>query len=113
MYRIIVMIVVAALIPMQVFAVDFSGFSKGTSTEYVVPRVPDKTPEPLDQVLVERPLSQPPKAPVGEKSATNWWLWGGVGLAIIVGSALAFSGGGGGSSSSGPPPSTTTVTGSW
>lgn len=121
MCRIMSMIMLAVLFPMQVHAVDLSGFNKGTSTEYVVPRTPEnKTPEELERQKIEEQLAAaPPKPIVVDKSPTNWWLWGSIGLAVLVGSALAFSGGGGGGGNSPPPsggggtPTTSTVSGAW
>ncbi len=115
MNRIITIIVLATFFPMQLYAVDFSGFNDSTSTEYFVPNSPDRKPEPKwdDPRLSNKIMEEPPKS--AENSGTNWWLWGGLGLAAVAGGLIALAAGGGKSSGSsgGGVGGTTTVTGSW
>jgi hypothetical protein len=113
MCRVIAVIFLAVLFPLQVNAASFGGFNSGFQTDYVIPRAPEKkTPEEIEQQkLAEQLAVQAPKPAAVDKSPTNWWLWGGVGLAVLVGSALAFSGGGGGGGSSSNPPASTNNSG--
>ncbi len=117
MIRVIAMIVLTTFYPMQLYAIDFSGFNTDTQIEYFVPRPPDKPQVQRDNQLAEKILADPPKAAVAESSGTNWWLWGGL-AAVAVGVIAVVAGGGGGgggstSSSSGGGKTTTTVSGSW
>lgn len=97
---------------MQLYAIDLRGLSQDTQIEYFVPRTPDKPQE-----LTEKILGEPPKGTDTTNSGTNWWLWGGIGLAVVaVGvAALASSGSKSGDSTggSGGSGTSTTVTGSW
>lgn len=117
MNRVITLVVLATFIPMQLYALDFSGLGSDTQIEYSVPRGPDQIRVQPDKKLSDKILEKPPKAVEVESSGTNWWMWGG--LAVVAGGvvALAASGGKSGGSSSGGGggggSTTTTVTGSW
>lgn len=112
MIRIFIIIVLTVISPLQLYAADFRGFSQDTQIEYFVPRPPDRP-----QGLSEKILENPPKGTDAESSGTNWWLWGGLGLAVVAGGIAAIASIGsksGGSPAAGPGgTATTTVTGSW
>lgn len=116
MIRAISIMMLAALLPEQLYAYDFRGLSTDTQMEYFVPRPSDKPQEQNDRKLTEKIREEPPKGADAENSGTNWWLWGGLGLAAVAGGLAALvsvgSKGGGSTVSSGGS-TTTTVTGSW
>jgi hypothetical protein len=120
MNKLITAIVLATLLPMQSYAaiqLDFDPVEQEhLGSPSTAPATPVLKPQiaPVDKKLEDKTLSEkvqeaPPKTV--EKSGTNWWLWGGLGLAVIVGGVVALAGGGGSSPS--PGASTSTVTGSW
>ena len=84
MNRVIAMLVLATFSPMQLYALDFSGFSRDTQIDYFVPRGPDKVQKP-DNKLTEKILEPPQKTTHEENSGTNWWMWGVVGLLAVAG----------------------------
>jgi hypothetical protein len=115
MMRSIALIVLIALLPMQVYGLELDPMEKEllTPPSRLVPAiqrppetdVPDLSTPSIKQRKEQRTLSNimteaPPKPVVEEKSGTNWWLWGGIGLAVVAGAALALGGGGGGGSTS-------------
>lgn len=118
MIRVIAIIVLAVFFPMQLYAVNFGEFDykSNTENEYFVPRGPDNPQGQRNNELSEKILEGPPKTGSAEISGTNWWLWGGLGLAATVVGLAAIAVGGsksGGSANSGGGLTTTTVTGSW
>jgi hypothetical protein len=125
MNKLIAALILATFLPMQSYAavqLDFdpvelehlgSSSPPSTAAPVLKPQIaPAEKKQQEDKTLSEKVQEAPPKTV--EKSGTNWWLWGGLGLAVIVGGVVALAGGGGGGGSSpSPSASTSTVTGSW
>lgn len=114
MIRIISIIVLTSLLPMQLYAADFNGFNQNTPTdnEFVVPIDPNAPEAPQ-----YRRYNDKFEEPVRKGDGINWWLWGGAGLTAIAGAVVAVIVLGGKSS---PKPGAshvtapvTTVVGSW
>lgn len=92
-----------SLSPAQLHALDFRGLTNDTQIEYFVPRPPEKPQEQGDQKLSEKIREAPLKGSDTESSGTNWWLWGGLGLAVISVGVIALVAGGSKSGGGGSP----------
>jgi hypothetical protein len=106
----IAIIVLVTFFPMQIYAGSFDGFATDTQYERFFPRGPDAPAVPSYQ---NKLLDEPSKGVPAENSRTNWWLWGGLGLAAVLGCVVVLAAGGSKSGSSSGGTTTTTVTGSW
>jgi hypothetical protein len=110
MLRIIAIIVIITLLPLQALA-GIGLELEPVEKEHLIRKQPVIKREQPDTTLTEK-LKETPPAPTTEaKSGTNWWLWGGLGLAAVVGGVVALSGSSKKSSDASTPPSTVAV--SW
>jgi hypothetical protein len=72
-----------------------------------------KPPVVTERERTEKLTAAPPAPVVEEKSGTNWWLWGGLGLVAVAGGIFALVGGKSGGSGSTTAVTPATVNASW
>lgn len=110
MNKVVAIMLLVTFFPLQVCADSFDGFRTNTQYEMFYERPKDPPKELPDNALRETLLEG--KHGEVKNSPYKWYLWGGVGLAVVIAVVAVVAGGSSKKDSPGAP-ALSTVKGSW